>query len=430
MANDNIITWRASKVLPFLSIDDIKYPFEITPETLKKEETVGDFEYLTLDCLHSGEPGPALELLRILKEAAVRAPGLRIENSGLFDRYETVKAILMLAGLPMLPDVDVQEFCMKYLLRVLRASAVQYLEYDLRNRFEFRISFAATVNFGHRQERENLIRAFQQNEERLGEVSITAAGASGAHPPVLGNWFKDYDAFFPSFTLRGVLHRTRYISESGGARRLNEEERQLLFKALEIYDFVRFPAVAIKEMGRQLPKEEVEAEPQGNVAPVRLTGKELLAEIERMLEIAASEVQIKTRGNTQEIVRTLYDNLLPPPGISYHRNFVLGSLVLLARSGWVLRLLSEQNPIRDRFEEYLKREGAPQDLETFRLAPVSPLSVGKFLRFVLQRRMMVNEEEAAKVAIKIGNLLKQAGKGEYLGMAYFDQTSGQFRWKA
>lgn len=42
----------------------------------------------------------------------------------------------------------------------------------------------------------------------------------------------------------------------------------------------------------------------------------------------------------------------------------------------------------------------------------------------------MDESEAAAIAVRIGNILKQAGKPEYWDMAYFDQASGMFKWKA
>ena len=56
-------------------------------------------------------------------------------------------------------------------------------------------------------------------------------------------------------------------------------------------------------------------------------------------------------------------------------------------------------------------------------------SLGKFLQFVLIRRMRMAESDAAQIAVRIGNIMKQSGKPEYFDMAYYDQGEGKFRWK-
>ena len=115
--------------------------------------------------------------------------------------------------------------------------------------------------------------------------------------------------------------------------------------------------------------------------------------------------------------------------MAYNRALALGSLIVLAQEGWFLRILEEPNPVREAFVKYLREEGKPEDVAAFQLAPVSSVSLGKFLKFVLVRRIRMPESDGAQVAVRIGNILRQKGKPQYFDMAYFDQSSGTFRWK-
>ena len=94
-----------------------------------------------------------------------------------------------------------------------------------------------------------------------------------------------------------------------------------------------------------------------------------------------------------------------------------------------MKILEEPYPVREEFVKYLREEGKPEEAPAFALSPTAPLSLGKFLRFVLIRRMRMSESEAAAIAVRIGNIMKQKGKAEYFDMAYWDQSLGHFRWK-
>lgn len=412
--------------LPFTDVDSIQGPLEMTYEEFKREETVASFEHFAYQCWLIHEAGPPNELFFILKELLEKYPQLSVDAPDLFARYQEIASLLMAASLAVRPEPEVREFFTKWLVSTLRLRnrLPDGDIIDLRENIHFRLRFTGLLFVSPEDDQRFMAQAMQNNTEKIGSQPISTQ--TGTAAPIVGNWVKDYDQFFPSFTVRSGLERLRYINEGTNPRKLSADDRKLLIHVLEIYDCVRFPALAWKEMGRETPPRT----PRGVAKRVAvLSSQALLSRAEEELAAALQRVAAESQGNLPKVLRMFYDNLFPVPGVRYDRAYVLGSLAMLAREGWILRMISEANPVREAFTKYLREEGKPEEAQTFALSPTSPLSLGKFLRFVLQRRMRMSESDAAQIAVRVGNILKQAGKPEYFDMAYFDQSTGTFKWK-
>src|SRR3989338_559564 len=416
--------------LPFEDIDDIVAPFELSYDEWKREDTVADFERLALECWRSREPGPPSELLRILQAALSKYPELRIDNPAILRRYEKVISMLMAASLVARPESEIREFFLQHLLDILPVN-----DLDLRDNLYLRFVYLGNTYNDQRLDRERIGHLVQENTERLGTGELTIPNSAQTRPATLGNCIKDYELFFPSFTVLRSLHRLQYLQASPNPRRLNDQERKLLLRLFEYYDFVRFPSVALKETGDYESLVHVPSEISQAVTPASVSvaaGVTIPASFVALnaeLDSAERNARQEAKGDLTKIVRMVHDNLFPLPGVPYNRALALGSLIVLAQEGWFLRILEEPNPVREAFVKYLREEGKPEDVAAFQLAPVSSVSLGKFLKFVLVRRIRMPESDGAQVAVRIGNILRQKGKPQYFDMAYFDQSSGTFRWK-
>ncbi|MBI2551975.1 hypothetical protein HYW17_01585 [Candidatus Uhrbacteria bacterium] len=375
--------------------------------------------------VEEAEPGEAQDLFRALEELLKKFSQFEIEAPDEYAQAQGLIVRLKFAAFAVIKTEEVEELLEKHLLSAVKD------DINLIGLLTERFS-AFEDGVAHGAMRKRLMQTLQNNSEPVGSDPLVVGSGLQAKPPTAGDWLKDYDQFFPAFTMRGSLERLRYFNEGTNARRLNPQDRQILLKIMEVYDFIRFPTVALKERRiisasaspASLPPRAIPPQGQG------LAGlKELVEIFNNELISTAKRVNEIGQGEFSKTARVLYDNLFPLPGASHDRALVLGALVVLARQGWLLKLLEEQNPVREQFEKYLRQEGRPEEAPAFALAPTSPVSLGKFLRFVLVRRMRMNESEAAAVAVRLGNILKQNGKPEYFDMAYYDQQSGMFRWK-
>ncbi|NUM25555.1 MAG: hypothetical protein HUU49_02915 [Candidatus Buchananbacteria bacterium] len=74
-----------------------------------------------------------------------------------------------------------------------------------------------------------------------------------------------------------------------------------------------------------------------------------------------------------------------------------------------------------------KQYGADFALE-FKTTPAQPKFIRTFLRYILEQRLNMPANEAARVGQKIGNIFVSLGKKSYNKMAYFDVNSKTFNW--
>lgn len=415
--------------IPFSTIDDIVTDAQISYEDLLDKKTVQGFKHLVGECYLSAEAGPAQELINFFDNQLHTYSTLQQDSPEVFKTYQDLRWLLVLVAMAVMPNEEIRQFFTKHFLRTLDIlPTVGSYEPDVRDDLDRYFSIT-NDGFYKGKFRQLVSNYLQQNEEKLGDYSIQAGAGGTQQSSTLGNWIKDYERYFPSFTVHSSLERLKYLNEGVNSKKLNQVDKARLTRILEAYDFVRFPVIALKEMGRGAMLERTPSPPAA-VQPVKsLSAKDLLANVEAEFTAAAQQIRSQTEEDPQKLIRIFYDNLFPVPGVSYDRRKVVGSLALLASSGMLIRILTEPSPIKKAFVQYLQEEKEPKDLEGFNLAPISPLSVGKFLKFVLMRRLKMGDTEAAQIAVHISNILKSAGKTEYMGMAYYDQEGESFKWK-
>lgn len=253
--------------------------------------------------------------------------------------------------------------------------------------------------------------ALEQNQTtRIGN-EIASKDIPDIHESTVGNWLRLYRYFLNSIP---DLNLAKASFRSGpAAARLSPEEKQHLTQITEAYDFIKTPVLVpegyTEAVAVQWPDGEMDVFDQGVIIPAyhppritKETRPSSFSSIQATLQ--ASQKDNRTAEEVEKLLSS-------------------------AANGQLLRMLTDPNPIREEFVRYLRQEGKEEDLKNFELAPISPLSLAKFLHFVLTRRMRLDENQAAAVAVRVGNILKQSGKPEYLGIAYWDEGEGRFRMK-
>lgn len=67
-------------------------------------------------------------------------------------------------------------------------------------------------------------------------------------------------------------------------------------------------------------------------------------------------------------------------------------------------------------------------VEEFKKNPTQPKFMKKFLQYVLEQRLLMDSNEAARIGLQVGNIIAASGKKSYNEMAYFDVNTKQFNW--
>ena len=69
-----------------------------------------------------------------------------------------------------------------------------------------------------------------------------------------------------------------------------------------------------------------------------------------------------------------------------------------------------------------------KETNMFALDPRSRHSLQMFVKYILQVRLKMDENDAAHVGVQISNIYKKAGKTDYANLAYFDMQQKKFKW--
>lgn len=110
----------------------------------------------------------------------------------------------------------------------------------------------------------------------------------------------------------------------------------------------------------------------------------------------------------------------------------------LVRTIAILRVLAQVNDLDNFIKEDEKlnkflavtweKQYGPDFVAEFKSEPAQPKFIRTFLRYILEQRLGMPANEAARVGQKIGNIFVSLGKKSYNKMAYFDVKTKTFNW--
>lgn len=396
----------------------------------------------------------ALQLANLLEPTLERSPEFLAEAPDMVERYYTVVVKCKFIALALLPSEEIEDLFEKHITGLFQMP--EY--YDVWERLK--VKLLAMPLYEERDHfKKRLREALLRNQEFLTPDIMLQEGDS-EQTPTVANWLRNYIAAVgaqPAETIK----RSVYLTQNKNVQKLKPVARKNLEQLIGFFENLKLSSLTPAGLEERIST-TVDGRPatfvEGRFEEIDPKALEVIAQLKQAgffpafskdqienIKLAYSKMDgiLDKVSNAEEGMRALYKQdpkklqgiigefLTPatPTHLPTPIEQVIAAFIVLAREGWMLKLLSEQNPVREEFVKYLRQEGKLEDVQAFNLAPTSPLSLGKFLKFVLVRRMRMPESDAAAVAVRIGNILRQAGKSEYFDMAYYDQASGRFRWK-
>jgi hypothetical protein len=242
---------------------------------------------------------------------------------------------------------------------------------------------------------------------------------------------------------------------------LDKKNKDLLLRLLQTYDYIKYLAVQLGSDKRlpvaapglplaasvtaaDIPQKLAVAPPVGRdqrnparvavAAPAkpRFTEAEIMARYQggeqewQKIQIKVGELNQSNAGDFAKVCDGFYSLLT---GMGLNQVEILGYLYLLADEEKLDDLLKEDKRFYQLVADDLQSKGEKQLVNDFKMYPTAPQFIRWFLEIVLQKKLKLPENEAARIGLRLGNLLKQRGNDKYSQLAYFDMSSGEFRWK-
>jgi hypothetical protein len=178
----------------------------------------------------------------------------------------------------------------------------------------------------------------------------------------------------------------------------------------------------LKEMKKLLQESETEQAPQAppkDIFDLYLGSREEQARAE-----AAKEALSKRVGDD---VKKIADEL-EVGFLKKDKEKTIAALMLLVEKQGFLDLLKQDIRYRDYLTSYLNRIGKANLTGAFAINPTEPQFVVYLLKYILQERLELTVEEAARVASHLNSIYMKRGMEKYSQLAFYDLKEKKFKW--
>ncbi len=286
------------------------------------------------------------------------------------------------------------------------------------------------------QRRFLILNALKNNEELLGEKQLEIEAEREKFSPAIKNWLKDYDQ---STQLKQRLEKIsllEYINTGKNVRQLDQKQKIILRKILELYDFLRFlpPVAEIETTTHRIPTTlkttfETPFKSGTTIPQTTLVREKEILEAYRG-DSKQSEAIIKEERGLNKIkdnVNKLREEFYQAVQ-ARNVNKTIAVLRLMAKAGDLENFLVQDPKLNQFLRAIWEKQYGKALVNNFEKNPSSLKFIRLFLQYVLQQRLGMTESDAARVGLQIGNIFVNRGKKEYNKMAYFDLKTKVFKW--
>jgi len=221
-------------------VDDLPDP--LSPDDLRDEQMFETVEKIAEEIIRTGQVYDANQLLKKLQ----LLPGLERTDSVLYARYQPIWIAAKFLTLHTKKDEEIARLIQNHILDGLRSGI------DIKEKLIAALMLKDVVASEGELPRK-LQNALVRSEEKLGKESIKIRGHEYAQAPTVKNWVIDYNLHAgakmgPYTARRGGLEKVSYVTQSENVRRLSREDRAVLSKLLELYDWLRYGPIGVEQL--------------------------------------------------------------------------------------------------------------------------------------------------------------------------------------
>lgn len=321
-------------------IDDIK---KIKSSDLENGATLKLIKKAVAFCIVNQQYGEARAIRVLLKNlyqqaASALTPVVR-------QSYEEQLLRLIFFNIVVISNEEFSALLRAQLIKALKwghpvlARLNEYIDYH----HDYYFNFSSAQQF---------LQAVRDNAEMIGGKAIK-------------QWLKEYASNAGQQAPRDSLKRITFLNQNTAS--LSAAERELLLKALEIFDWLSYPT----------PEEGGEV--QVGIQPNSVFAQAIESAIKEKIKEPLKAVNLKI--------------------------------------------------IWDEVSGYLSSQGEYEAAADFYLTIPTPAALKSFLRVWLVEFEQKSEQLALQVALRVANTLKKAGYSDYMAMVYLDQQDEKLHWQ-
>jgi len=436
-------------VLPIDEIDDF------SNEDFLKLETVNDIKNLLLQTRFNNDMGDGSEIFLKLNKRLSGLANLK-DNQGVKNKYDIILNYLIWFTFPLRSEKEVRKIMEEELLFGIKINV------DIYEKIRQRLYLYAN-DIGNLSERRLMTETLRNNTEELGKNNLVSQeGRNIVRKQTIKNWLSDYDNFTNNDKEKGGVERLNYINNNINTRGLDKDQQNILLEILKIYDFLRYVPVipsAYQEMYAVRPEGagvlvkreaeervndtqtikngfEIEPEKQvmikstSRIEPKIETPEEILAA--KFQEFMGTDLAQKALDKSEELAKQLGTDLKKIRNSFYtavnnqDKTVALATMFVLAENKQIRRVFSEDERFINFWSSYLEKAGL--EAEAFKNDPAGEKHLARFFKYILEKRLKLDEVKAVMLGMALSNLARGAGEREYQNMVYGDLETGEFEW--
>src|SRR3989338_9393324 len=328
----------------------------------------------------------------------------------------------------MIDDIDI--------LTLIRGKLVNIYDIDERDIFK-----------------EKIRKALLRNNEVI--ITTPIAKEDRTVKPSIAEWLINYTGFVGVGKVDSVKMNEYFVSNKN-FQRLSEQEKNIIRKLIILYEQLkrssldpegleervtlyedgrlavfrdgRFEDIDPKIMSRVMEIEKKESQPT-ELPSTPSYESDLLAAYQgdpkQQQAITKEEENLKAKFGADLIkLRQEFISAMQKKNV----NLAIAGLRLLAQNNDLDNFLATDDKLNKFLAATWEKQFGQDYAAQFSKNPKDLKFVRQFLRYVLEERLRLNETEAARIGLQIGNIFVSQGKKGYNKMAYFDVPSKSFKW--
>ena len=293
---------------------------------------------------------------------------------------------------------------------------------------------------------QKLLDSMYNNDERLTEKMIRIKAE--LLDPTIGNWLKDYINFVGVEEVVSTIKKAQYYTNAENIKTLNEEEKFLLDKLLDVYialknfnfnirkftvdelfvfPYTREEAEAFQQQAEG-ERREREAAAVGTLdqkqQPADIRQQFLGREQDRLLVAAEKDKIIAETRKEYDRVADMFENYL----VERQKNGIVACLEILAEVGALDTVIAEDQRFERLLFGYFDRNNLAEEKEEYFKNAKQTRIIEHFLKYVFLERLGLPESEGARLAVGLANIFRAKGALKYAQIAYFDLAENKFKW--
>lgn len=314
--------------------------------------------------------------------------------------------------------------------------------------------------------KEKIRKALLANDERITDKDISRNNET--YPPTIKQWLLDFTSVVGNEYAESVKLNSYFI-QNLNFQKLDDKEKGIIRELITFYNRIKLSSNKLEGYEEKIPAEDEDGSFILNEGRYEKVDQDILSLLkkfeaageitpemrEQISEVNKSNQSVYNESSLQEIINAYQGDNIKEKAINLeiekfnktikgnatklqdefykavqdgNSNKTIATLYLLSKNNQLLDFIKSDLKLKNFLSATWAKKYGQVIVDDFSNNPTKPKFLKMFLQYVLQERLGLNENDAARVGMHISNQFANQGKTEYNKLAYFDVAAKSFKW--